>query len=377
MNKLLTIIASVLFFTVSITSLYAKGITFSGTAPTITGTANNDDLNLALKNVFDKMLSDAQNSFSNVKNMPHLLGHMAAANAHVASAATQMNYRSYDFFAITLGTSFAEVGPGDKREIYRDITTKGDAKIGEADQPWALQAGFNAGFLLDGLYLAAKFGKTKNSQTYGILANYDFMKEQILAESIIWRGLKLGTGIIHQQYKTNIFLDSNILYTPTTVDDYTLRMLMRPDLLMKINSNAKVIPVELSTSIGISMLDSLGDFFNSESGINELGCSGCNVFSVLLTAGIGVDISRGNTKVDIENKSLHTFELMGTPVATTVNPGEINVHSDIKRHNQYDFYPKIMLGISFDMFSVITDVSFSIYLNSPGLIANISVGTAF
>jgi hypothetical protein len=364
MNKLLTTIASVLFCIISITSLYANGIVFTGTAPT----TNNSTVNNALESMFNRMLDDANNSFANVKNMPIFLRYMAAANTHVASAATQMNYLSYDLFAITLGTSFSEVGSGDNREIYRDMTTKGDMKTGEATQPWALQVGFNAGFLLDGLYFAAKFGRTSNSLTYGLLANYDLIKEQAIAEYVIWGGLKLGTGIIHQQYKINIPLDANIQYLPATVDGYTLRMLMRPDLLMKINSSAKVIPVELSTAIGI------GTFNSFENPFDEIGC---NVFSLFLTAGIGVDISHGRTKVDIKNKSLYTFEALGSPVASTITHGEVNVHSDIKEQRPHYFNPKMMLGLSCELLSVITDFSISIYFKDESFSANMSIGVTF
>ena len=366
MNKLLTIIASIFLFTVSITSLYAKGITFSGTAPTVTGTTNDAAINNALETMFNKMLYDAQNSFSNVGNMPIFLRYMAAANTQVSNAATQINYLNYNLFAITLGTSFAEIGSGDKREAYRDITTKGDMRIGEASQSWALQAGFNAKFLLDGLYLAAKLGKTKNHQTYGILVNYDFFKERLLDEFAIWKGLKLGSGLIYQQNKINIPLDANIQYLPTTEYGYTLRMLLQPDLLMKINSNAIIIPIEAITTMGI-----ISSFHNYEMG------NGCNTLSLLLTTGVGVDINYGSTKINMENKSRYIFELAGTPEAVIENPGKVKVHTDINKQRPYYLHPKIMLGLSIGLAGIISDFSYSFYPIGSGFSTNISVGMTY
>ena len=365
MNKLLIIIASMLFFIVSITSLYSKGITYSGSAPVVTGTSNDAAINNALQSMFSEMLNNAQDNVSKIETMSIFLRSMASANTSVSSAATQINYPSYDLFAITLGVLTSRVGFDGGMTENIAANGRGDRKYGTATQPWALQAGFNAGFLLDGLYLAAKFGYSKSSQTYGFFANYNLIKEQSLTKRTIWRGLNLGTGFVHQKNKTNITVDTNIQYFTTIVDDYLLRMLMKPNFLMQIKSGTSVIPIEMSTAIGIA-------FGNIEGVPNDL---------FTINTGIGVDISYGRTTLDIKNKAVLIQGLHGTPPATTITYGELNVHANIKEQRPYYFSPKIMLGLSFEAGPfIITFPAISFYLRDikdAGANIELSAGLVF
>jgi hypothetical protein len=353
MNKLFTaisiVIASMFFFIVSITSLYAKGITYSGSAPTITGSANDAAVNNALQNIFTGMFNNIQNDLSKIGNMPNFIKSMSSANTFISTAATQINYPNYDLLAFTLGFSAAGVGYGN---APNDIIANGDTKDGLATQPWALQIGFHAGFLLDGLYLAGKFGYSTSSLTYGLLVNYELIKKQSLFESMIWRGFRLGLGVVQQQRKENITLYNNTQYTITTVDAYTLRTLMKSYLHMKINSKATVIPLEISTAM--------------------------TIFFCTISAGAGVDINYGSPKLDIVNKSFFVFDLDGTPLGSTE---KINIYADIKKQNPYYWSPKIMAGLSFEIDEapslIVTFPSLSYYFMDSGINAGFAIGMGF
>jgi hypothetical protein len=366
-----TVIASMLFFIVSITSLYAKGITYSGSVPVITGSANDAAINNAIQNMFSEMLNNAQSNLSNIGNMPILLKSMASANTYVSSTATQINYHGYDSFAITLGFSVAGVGH-DSISENKIINGNGDTKAGWAIQPWAVQIGLNAGFLLDGLYFAGKLGKTKDSLTYGILANYELIKELLIKklphfESLSWRGFRLGSGIIYQQNKINDTFNTSIQYSSTTVDDHTLRMLMKPNFLMQINSNAIVIPIEISTAIAMNIsTDEL-------MAVNEVS----SVLACVISAGAGVDVNYGSVEFDVKSKSLFMVEVNETPLGTTVNPGKINVHANIKKQRPYYLAPKIMLGMSYKMGNFVIDFPFSFYFPNYGVNFGMTIGLAF
>jgi hypothetical protein len=359
MNKsFAVIITAFMFVAVSTTSLYAnnRGITYTGKAPV---TANSQ-VNTLLDAEFAKMLESAGDRLSNIGGMPDFVKSMSNANAFAANAATHRSIVNYSLLAVTVGSSIGTVGsPGG---AAGKLTDEGDLAAGVGIQTWAFQVGINAGlfpFLPDGLYLAFKYGKTEDvkvpfrdeyrtsSQTYGVLANYKLAGKLSLLGLIGYRGISLGSGILIQQNELDFnFRTARQTMTPAQIGEYNVGMDFRPNLHMKLNSNAVIVPLEVSTSIILPIL-SIG-------------------------VGVGADMNFGRTKLDLSARA--PVNVTGID---TIEEGNITAAANIKNQNPKFFTPKVMFGPSMWLGPVMIEVPISYYFSDQGYSIGFTAGIVF
>jgi hypothetical protein len=239
------------------------------------------------------------NYFNKIGELSDLSRGFANTNAAMHQNASMMSYQNYDLFAVMVGLQFG-LAPANSTTAasnnLKDVTSKGDAYAGVATGGVVINAGINAGFLMDGLYLSAKIGGFDYKQTsskvdinykqflIGVGANYRYLDGFNLAHGFIqWRGISLGTGIVYVSEDTTVGIKnipdqySNAGGIPINVTGIAANL--------AIKSSAIVIPFDVSTSIQTLWIANLGigagvDLIIPESKINVGGGASVNTTGV-------------------------------------------------------------------------------------------------
>jgi hypothetical protein len=199
-----------------------------GTAPTLVISPTNPassnpqlveytkNLNATLKVTFDKSLDTARAKLSVFKEQKKLAEGFGNANAYSMNSATLQGFQNYSLFAVATGLMMGMQAPSTSLNYYKtigdDIKNKGDLYAGLGGGLSYGNIGINAGTLLPGLYVNAKYGALKTTledikmdfNIYGFGINYRFLDTKSLIGILKWKGLSVGTGFYHQKNKIGI-----------------------------------------------------------------------------------------------------------------------------------------------------------------------------
>ncbi len=214
-----------------------------------------------------KIQTELQSILNKYDAMPEFARGMANASVYASNAGTSRGYQGYDLFNVSVGNMMSLQMPGSGLNFdafKKDLENKGDVYAGTGEQPVAGQLGINMGFLLEDLYLTFKFGKfstdwlnreikigddeiSYNSSIFGFLLNYSLLRERsLLAGSILWRGVTLGSGFTFSSSNIGYGLDLDRIEV-TSSDGITADV--DPSIELSIDSKNYVIPVEIYTSM--------------------------------------------------------------------------------------------------------------------------------
>lgn len=278
-KQLIAVSAAVLFCG---TAALAGSSRIDITAPQITGTtpataavaANlQTELNNQIQAVEDTLNNDY---FSKYHDQTDLARGFANAGAVTRDNASMMGFQNYDLFCVMLGANmgfaYPSMSPSEISQSFKDIKGKGDVYAGMGTGGFAGQVGVNTSFLVDNLYLSAKFGTfsydTKFGDTslkidqymIGVGANYRlFSSWDFLFGFAKWRGLSLGSGFVYNSASASISIPVDNQPFSASYGGYTLNGdVTNIGARLSIDSSSFVIPLEATTSVQVLWLFNLG-----------------------------------------------------------------------------------------------------------------------
>lgn len=275
-------------------------IEIGGTAPKISitapinpaiRTAIETEMNNSLTASFDKTKADANENLKNFNEQKNLAKGFANANAYSMNSATLQGYQNYDLFAVSTGFMLGFQAPsGDVAyygKIMDDINEKGDIYAGLGLGVTFLNVGLNAGFLVPGLYLNAKWGAMEQDfgdefkfkfSVMGVGANYKLFEPKSLVGIVKWRGISVGSGIYRQgnEITSTITADSisndvdfrenvvnsaptgqEVLYAQAmdemgfTAANPSATMSVIPSFTMGLDVSTVTVPVDVTTAVSL------------------------------------------------------------------------------------------------------------------------------
>lgn len=198
----------------------SQAIDVKGTAPTLTikGTVDpsirnaiETEMNKSLTAAFDKTIADANSNLAQFNEQKDLAKGFANANAYSMNSATLQGYQNYDLFAVSTGFMLGFQAPSTDMSYYSkildEINEKGDLYAGLGLGVTFFNVGLNAGFIVPGLYLNAKYGGMAREfgdefkfdfSVMGVGANYKVFEPKSLIGIVKWRGISVGSGFYYQ-----------------------------------------------------------------------------------------------------------------------------------------------------------------------------------
>ncbi len=241
-------------------------------ALTVTVDFGDATLNTALKSTIETQLNS---DLAKYDTMPDFTRGMANSAVYASNAGTTRGYQGYDLFNISVGTMFSLQMPNAEMNadaLTDDLQNKGDVYAGVGWQPVAGQIGINMGFLVEDLYLTFKFGKFStewvdyelglgddkvnyDASIFGFMLNYSIVKEKsILARSILWRGITVGTGFTYASSKIGYGLKLDTM----TLSNGGYDADVDPSIELEVESKNYIIPVEIYTSMRLLYIVNAG-----------------------------------------------------------------------------------------------------------------------
>lgn len=379
--------------TVALAGLFsaAHAIKVSGNAPLFTITGNvpapiratlETELNEAMGVSFNQTLDVLRNEVKNFNEQKDLARGFGNANAYSANSSTMMGYQNYDLFAVSTGFMLGFQAPKSDFSYYSkimdDINEKGDLYAGLGLGVTFLNVGVNAGFIVPGLYLNAKYGGMSQEfgddfafdfLVWGVGANYRILDTKSLAGIVKWRGISVGTGFYHQSNS----IETRIKGEPVTNSvDFRAQVLSgtdpsqqaavgvgldslgfkaaTPNLVMALESgfdmgldiSTTTIPIEASTAVSI-------------------------LFGVLnISAGLGTDLTFGSSEIILRGD---TKNRTTTPDATKMTVSDADVVIDGSSDNSPSFMrTRLMAGAGLGLGPVKLDIPLYYYMASGAAI---------
>jgi len=358
------VVAMTLMVFVGVQSAFA--LTLNHSAPTFSGTADDNDFNNEISLLWDEVIADLNGEIGGIpQKMPKLGSAFATAGTFSNHAATQRAYQGYDLFAVTVGTMAGGQLPSLDFSTYGDIgddlKNGQDLEAGIGWQAWAVQVGLNSKFLLEGLYLGVKFGGLNLSQSvgdhslifeyisFGALANYQIFKERSFTGMLVWRGLSVGSGLLYQKNSTGFIYDAGD-FTSSSFYNYggqDIYINASPELALTLDSHLVTIPLEVTTSVRL-------------------------LYFLNLSVGLGADINFGKSDLVASVKSDASATNLPAGI-TQETAGSISTSAGAKGANPKAFAAKAMANIGFGIGPVIVDFPLTYYFNN-GFSIGLSAG---
>ncbi len=291
------------------------------------------------------------------------------ANATASSGYTTSlkGYYGYDIAAFAYGASFSAQALtydlSQFKDIDKTLVEEGDVKIG-----LGMGSAFNAGYNLQNLfrvmnihsdndlYINAKFmiwNEDLNeinigSKTFGFELAYQLIKPNSLAYgSFLWRGLYISSGLIYNYNKADIIVDALSDQIISINSDY--RLAIDPKLNLRLESNTKTVPVDITTSVRI-------------------------LYVLNLTFGVGMDYNTGNTDIIIKQKN--NIILQNSSGDHIADIGSISIKSSTKDGSPEQFRSHCMVGAGFTIGPVLIDATL-MYHFITGISAGFSAGFTY
>lgn len=364
----------------------AHALKVTATQPVMTIKATIDpgikaQMESAMNNVFkagtDSLAANTTKSLDRFGNQKELAQGFANGNAYSVHSGTLNGYQNYDLFAVSAGLMVGVQAPstdfGYYAKIPDDIQEKGDLFAGLAAGVSMINVGVNAGFLVPGLYVNAKYGAMGydfgdfgfDFSVMGVGANYRIFDSKSLVGIVKWRGLSVGTGFYMQKnaiefsfvtdsVKHEVKVREQVLANApsgqTAAYDTALTRMgftaanpnatfgLEPKLEMGMDITTMTVPLEASTALSL-----LWGMVN-------------------LSVGAGVDLNFGSSEIILKNT---TGAGIKTPDSTKVSFTDASVVLDGSSDASPSFLrPRVMAGVGFGIGPVKLDIPVSWYLAS-------------
>jgi hypothetical protein len=306
-----------------------KSLDISGNAPVLTIAPGNPassipqvetfrtSLNATLKTTFDNTLDTARKNLKGFKSQKNLAEGFGNANAYSMNSATLQGFQNYSLFAVATGLMVGVQAPSTSLSYYSkigdEITKNGDLYAGLGVGFTYLNIGVNAGFLMPGLYVNAKYGAQERKfgdfsldfSVMGFGVNYRILDTKSLIGIIKWRGISLGSGFYMQSDKLNMAV------TPDTIKNAipfgknllgeTTGAAGSPERIADSTARANFL-----TQLGLSTDPSINLVPSFDMGLDvstmTIPLDAVTAVSVLwglfnVTAGVGIDLNFGSNKI--------------------------------------------------------------------------------
>lgn len=276
------------------------------------------NLNATLDASFKATLDTARQKLARYHDQKDLAQGFANANAYSINSATLQGFQNYSLFAVSSGFMVGVQAPSTDlaylKKIDKEIKDKGDIFAGLGLGFSFLNVGINAGMLVPGLYVNAKYGALDweigdfavKFQVMGVGANYRLLDSKSLAGIVKWRGLSVGTGFYMQRNEIDFEIQPDTIHkdvpfrarmigSTTGADSLARAQFMNqigytesnpnadiavsPEFTMGLNVNTMTVPFDVAT--GVSFLWGL----------------------LSVTAGAGFDLNFGSSEIVLEGSS--------------------------------------------------------------------------
>lgn len=338
---------------------------------------------------------------------------MATATAYSSAVASLYGYKGYDTFAISVGSLGAVKYPkmtASDREFFSESRTDAETDaylrrkygilegdddytvmskvlnsdgfaLGAALQGSVINIGINADFLVDNLYLGAKFGTSSfylnpnygftgstfgnttaevkpdanytptdspfnmnfNSWHYGVWASYQLMDHADMSFLVKWRGFSFNTGLLF----TGNELSGDFYLNESETDPN-----LKTQLSYNYSSNVVTVPLEISTSLRLLGLVN----FSLAAGVD------LSFGSASLTTDIQ-NVRTGVYTVEEERKNYLSDQMYEAALQSAFN--EAGVEFPLNKEYSPEFInPRITSGFGMGIGPFMTDFSVSYYYNS-------------
>ncbi|MBF0429693.1 MAG: hypothetical protein HQK83_00325 [Fibrobacteria bacterium] len=324
----------------------------------------------------DSTIGKANTALSGFSNQQDLAQGFANANTFSSHSGTFAGYQNYKLFAVGGGFMIGVQAPSLNLSYYSkiadEINSEGDLYAGVGVSTTFLNVGINAGFLVPGLYLNAKWGGTGfevadfkyDFQVMGIGANYRLLDSKSLVGLIKWRGISIGTGVYYQSNTIEYTVSTDPVYQDLPLGDLIsaqvgttaasglgfngtseTQMALTPEFTMGLDVATTTIPIDAVTSLSV-------------------------LFGVLnIYGGVGFDINFGSCEIGLSGTSMVNTD---TPDSTKMTITEAEVEFDGLSDNSPVFArPRFITGVGFGIGPVKLDIPI-IYYPTAGLAFGVS-----
>ncbi|HEX9916295.1 MAG TPA: hypothetical protein VGB16_01040 [candidate division Zixibacteria bacterium] len=367
MRRALMLLAIGLLFVVA-NGQHSQAADVSGTAPTVSSSGHDTEINAILADAFNIAIDDASDNLAKFKRMENLAKGFGNANVYSSQVATLQGYQNYLHCAVTVGAMVGVQLPSLDPDYYNDledvIDKDGDIYAGVGAGISFINLGFNASSLHPGLYMNVKFGtlslkpqedvEIKNT-VFGVGANYCLVKGVGEGQKLFkWRGLSLGTGLLYHSSKVDFKIEQDeIAEDLVGLDPYypgtNAQLLLDPSFNLGLDVKTTTIPVDISTSVQLLWL------FN-------------------LNLGAGVDFNFGSSDIVLSSKGGVRVE--GLPDTVSQTAGKVRVNGSTLGISPSSACGRIMTGIGFNFSMVKIDVPV-IWYPSKGASVGVTAGVVW
>lgn len=366
-KALLLLIAGLVLLAAS--GRYCQAATIYGTAPTVSGSVNDAEINEILATAFNNAIGEASDNLGKFKQMENLAKGFGNANVYSSQVATLQGYQNYLHCAVTVGAMVGAQLPSLDPDYYNNledvIDRDGDIYAGVGAGISFINLGFNASPIRPGLYMNVKFGTLKlkpqedveiKNTTFGVGANYCLVKGVGEGQKLFkWRGLSLGTGFLYHSSKVDFKIEQDgIEESLDTLKHYYssaagAQLLLDPSFNLGLDVKTTTIPVDISTSVQLLWL------FN-------------------LNLGAGIDFNFGSSDIVLSSKGGVGVE--GIPDTVSQTAGKVKVNGSTLGIGPSSACGRIMTGIGFNFSMVKIDVPV-IWYPSKGASVGVTAGVVW
>jgi hypothetical protein len=335
-------------------------------------------MNSEISSAFDTTIATARKNLAGFKEQKELAQGFANANAYSMQSATLQSFQNYSLFAVATGFMVGVQAPSTSFSYYSkvgdEIQSKGDLYAGLGTSVSFLNVGVNAGFLMPGLYLNAKYGGLSQDvgdfsmdfSVMGIGANYRLLDTKSFLGLVKWRGISVGTGFYMQSNKLNMKITPDTIATQAHVREAVLSSASsqqetddKKALLdqMGYTENKPDATVKLSPTFNMGL-----DVTTFTIPVDVV-TSGSILWGFLsATAGLGFDMNFGSSKIVLEGESNAGIESNDT-TKVTFKPAKVTV--DGSSDNGPSFARlRAMTGVGMGLGPVKIDIPLIYYFNS-------------
>jgi hypothetical protein len=362
----------------------APQVEIKASIPSQYRTAIENQMNTAMAASFNTSIAEANADLQQFNEQKELAQGFANANAYSMQSATLQGYQNYKLFAVGGGIMMGIQAPSTDfsylAKVGDEITEKGDlyADLGLGG---SLTFGLNAGFLVPGLYLNAKWGAFEQDledfkvefNTWGVGANYRLFDSKSALGLVKWRGVSVGSGFYYQSSKIGVLIEPAPIVDTVPFREAVLastddpnekaglgqamdqlgftaaapgaETALKPNFNMGLDITTMTVPLDVSTAFSF-----LWGLFN-------------------VSAGAGVDLNFGSSEIVLEAAGETETETDTTKVAFSNGEIKFDGSSD---NSPSLVRPRLNAGLGLGLGPVKIDVPVAFYPAS-GFAAGVSV----
>lgn len=285
-------------------------------------------------------------------------------------------FQNYSLFAVATGFMVGVQAPSTSPTYFKhigdDIKEKGDIYAGLGVGFSYLNVGINAGMLVPGLYVNAKYGAMERGigdfslkfQVMGAGANYKVFDTKSLAGIVKWRGISVGTGVYMQSNGIDFEIEADTIHNDVPFREQLIGNSTGADsagkaaFMDQLGYTASNPDADLGLVPKFNMglnVSTVTIPFDAVTGVSVLW----GTFNV--TAGAGFDLNFGSSEIILKGSSAATISSDTTKVKFT----PANVVIDGSSDNGPSFARmRLMTGLGLGLGPVKLDIPIVYYVAS-------------